>query len=68
MESFNTLDWIRGNADILSINKIEIILKMPQGTLQKAISESRNLAKQWEKPLDQFILDRLKPALPFQTK
>ncbi len=67
MENFNTLHWIRDNADILSINKIEIILKMPQGTIQKAISGSRNLAKQWEKPLDQFILDRINPALPSQT-
>lgn len=61
MENINSLEWIRQNADILSINKIEIMLKMPQGTLSKAVSGSRNLAKQWEKPLDRFIQERIKP-------
>lgn len=53
------IDWIRKNREFISILAINNYLRdkhgMPNSTIQKAVDESRNLPKKWEKPLSEFI-------------
>ena len=51
-------DWLRTNFDYLSLNGIEKQLKIPHGTLSKAVNGSRTLPKKWIP-----VLEKLKKEL-----
>lgn len=54
-----TLNWIIEHKEILSIAKIERTLKMPEGTLHKAVKGTRELPKKWKTVLDNYIEENL---------
>ena len=51
-------EWLSTNFDYLSLNGIEKKLKIPHGTLSKAVNGSRTLPKKWIP-----VLEKLKKEL-----
>lgn len=58
MENFDPLTWLAKNKDIVSINKIEKILDIPQSMLFRAVKGERNLPDKYVERLSPFLKDR----------
>lgn len=55
MEENKYLDWLKVNAEYLSLRKIEAKLNIPESTLRKFASGERSLPPQYHKPLEKWI-------------
>lgn len=51
-----SIQWLQKFERFLSIKAIEQELKMPEGTLIKAVRGTRKLPNKWYEPLNEFIM------------
>ena len=56
MKKSDQLEWLKLNKEFLSINKIEIKLKMPQGTLSKYVRDIRALPESWHEIVTNWVI------------
>lgn len=49
------LDWLKANAEYLSLRKIEAKLNIPESTLRKFASGERSLPTQYHKSVEKWV-------------